>query len=557
MKKKLFILFAFLFLSISFAQVENVPAEHPVYPFLKQMQIEGILKNYDDVVLPLSRAKVIAALKAVDNKKSALSPAEISFLNRMKEKFGLNRSEMNQPLDVFDGFPSKFWSNLSADKEKHLYHYFDDKISFYIDPLLEFKFIYSKEIKREAYLFNYGGKIHGSYNGWLGFYLQGTNGNSGGDRNVARLDKRVAQSYTFNKTRIDYFDGTRGYIRVKKGIVSLELGRERLLWGSGYINKLVLSENPQMFDFIRFGISYKSLSYKFIHGWLVQPPDVFYVDSLVGNIKDKKSKYIAISRLGYNPGNKVKLGVAQTIIYSNRPFEAAYLNPFLFWESAQRSLNDLDNSFLTFDGRYLISNGFEISASATFDDINFARLFRGEWNGSNNGLAWQTGVYLAKPVLPENLNLQIEYMQLRPYIYSHPGIGEALTYTNNGFLLGTDLQPNSTRFSIKLDYRPSGKLGMSLLYNHSLHGDNIYNQKGDLIRNVGGSIYYNYSLNDSKFAYLLDGVREVYDDVTARLNYEITYGLYLNLFYKYGRVFVNNKNTGSQYIWASLKLDFE
>ena len=49
-------------------------------------------------------------------------------------------------------------------------------------------------------------------------------------------------------------------------------------------------------------------------------------------------------------------------------------------------------------------------------------------------------------------------MQFRPFLFSHPGLRGALTYTNNGELIGTDLEPNSTRTSMECNYRASDKL---------------------------------------------------------------------------------------------------
>ena len=177
--------------------------------------------------------------------------------------------------------------------------------------------------------------------------------------------------------------------------------------------------------------------------------------------------------MNYNPTSALNLGISQSIIYSNRPFELAYLNPFLFWESAQRSMNDLDNSFLTFDGRFLFTNGFELNSSIMFDDINFKRLFKGEWAGSNNGTAWQIGGFFTNPILPDNVIFRIEYIQIRPYIFSHPGGYADLTYTSNGYLLGTNLQPNSTLFSLKLDYQFTSKISAGIKFDHQLHGKNV------------------------------------------------------------------------------------
>ncbi len=551
--------------NIIYAQIENVPADNPVYTFLKQMQVQGILNDYSDVILPLSRKKVLEALQQVDKNKDKISLTDREYLESLKKKLDFFEEKNISSLkpdtsrsgSIFDNFPSDFSKNLFADSEKHLYSYNDRNINFYINPVVEYKYINSSFNKNNSFLFNLGGILRGSYDDWFGFYLLGTNGIVSGNRDVAELDRRVLQSYTFNNTKINYFPYTEGYARVEKGIVSLQIGRERVLWGTGYINRLILSENPPPFDFIRFNISYKSLSYNFLHGWLVQKPTLTILDSLGEYFKTKGSKYVAMSRLGFRPNNKLSLGITQMIIYSNRPLEAAYLTPFLFFESAQRSLNDLDNSFLSFDGRYLITDGIEINSSIIFDDINFKRLANGQWNASNNGTAWQVGTIITNPLLLNDLIFKMEYIQIRPYMYSHPGLKGALTYTSNGYLLSPDIQPNSTLFSTEIDYRFSSELCAQLNYSHELHGNNIYDSQGNLIKNVGGDVFQNKTFYDSYFANLLDGKRETTDMLTLSINYEFLYGFYGGLAYQYINKLSNGLKTTNNILSASLRLSFE
>ncbi len=550
------IIIVFLFSAAALCQVETVPVGHPVYSFLKQMQVEGIIKNYDDVVLPLSRQKIIKFLAEADSSKNKMSSTERDFLIRMEDKMGMIPASAKSK-NLFDDFPASFGKKLITDSEKHLYSYQDSSISFYIDPVLEGKYIYSKSLNDNSSLFNVGAVVRGSYDGWLGFYLNGSNGTVFGSRNTAEIDQRVKQSYTFNNTKINYFDETSGYVRLKKGIVNLQLGRERVNWGNGYIDKTILSDNPPIFDFVRFGIAYKKFSYDFLHGWLEQKPIVQYVDSLVGNVKYKLAKYVAVSRLGYQANENLSFGLTQMIIYSDRPFELAYLNPFLFWESAQRSMNDLDNSFLAFDGRYKPVNGMELSSSIIFDDINFSYLFKGEWARNNNGNEWQVGMMLTDPIIFKDMTLKLEYLQIRPYTFSHPGIGEALTYSNNGYLLGTDLQPNSARFSADLNYRFSSRLDLDVLYSHSLHGNNVYDQNGNLIENFGGNFLNNLSFYSSEYAYLLKGIREVYDYFNAGLQFEISYGYYFNLDYIYCRSKISGVEQHDSILQTSFVVNFE
>lgn len=551
---KLGILFSisFFFIVDLNSQVDNINAEYPVYHFLKKMQVKGVLKYYDDMILPISRKEIAEFIFQLDKNRENLSSADREFLDRVKVKLILACKEA---INVFDSFPNEFINNVIADDAKHLYYFVDSSASFFIDPYVEYRFINSSKERRAASLLSYGGSARGSFGDWLSFFVKGTNGVVFGNRSTAILDKRVQQSFSFNDTKINFFDETEGYIKLHQRFLNFQIGRERILWGRGYLNKMILSNNPQIFDFIKFDISYKKLKYDFIHAWLVQPKSTIFIDSLSGEGKIKPSKYLAASRLSYSPSSNVSLGISQIIIYANRPFEAAYLNPFLLWESAQRSLNDLDNSFLSLDGRYRITDGFELSSALLIDDIHFGEMLK-NWATIHNRIAWQAGAMLTSPLTFENLTLKIEYLQVRPYIFIHPGFGESLTYTNNGYLLGFDLPPNSVRLSSAIDYRFSGRFSLSARYDHSIHGNNIYDSQGNIIKNVGGNIYENNDINDSAVAYLLDGNRDQSDFFKLSFRYEFLYGFYLDAEYQFLKNQLNGKTTNQSIFFGSVIIDF-
>ncbi len=112
-------------------------------------------------------------------------------------------------------------------------------------------------------MLRYGGIVKVNYKDWFAGYLNAAEGVQFNNREIALNDKNVRQSFTFNQSKLNYYDNTEGYILVNKGIFNLEFGRERNLWGTGYIDKMVLSNNPQTFDFLKFEIAYKSLKYEF------------------------------------------------------------------------------------------------------------------------------------------------------------------------------------------------------------------------------------------------------------------------------------------------------
>jgi len=514
--KNIWVLFL-MFSVLTFSQNLSVQSKHPVYDFLNQLRVKNILPWYNDVVLPLAREEIFNQLQKVKDSTALLSSSDKRKLDLFLHYFQAKRKTNNT---FFCNDSSSLTKHFFSDEENYAYSYQDSLITFSIAPIVTAKNIFLDEANdkaRSAFLVTYGGALSLEYSDWFAAYVEAWNGFQSGDRRAATTDLRVRESFSFNNTGLNYFDHTSGYATLKKDIFKLQIGRERVLWGVDRYNQSILNETPQNFDFVKFDISYKRFSYKYLHGWLVQPATTEFVDSLRYNVRTRNPKYIVTSRLGYQPFSNFSLGVGQTIIYANRPLELAYLNPFLLWESAQRSLNDLDNSFLHFDSQYRPLSGLEVNGTFTFDDINFNFLKKDRWNSIGNRFAWQMGFAATAPLLIERLTLYGDYVQIRPYTYSHPNGGEVLTYTNNGFPLGLDLQPNTAMASLRAVYDLNERLSSSFFFRHIIHGDNIVNGKGELIKNVGGSIFLSTRYFDSPVALFLDGVK-----VTTNF-YEITF----------------------------------
>ncbi|MBZ0199092.1 MAG: hypothetical protein K8H86_04430, partial [Ignavibacteriaceae bacterium] len=120
-----------------FSQVETVPTDRQIYPFLKSMQNQGVLINYDDIILPLSRSTIQAAFREIESNLFKLSLAEQQLFTKLKEKINDNQ----QTEIESDGETSSALDYFLSEHQKHLYSFSDTTFSFYIDPILESKFI--------------------------------------------------------------------------------------------------------------------------------------------------------------------------------------------------------------------------------------------------------------------------------------------------------------------------------------------------------------------------------------------------------------------------------
>lgn len=487
-------LLIFLFISSEvFSQVENVPISHRVYQFLKRMEVRGLIKNFDDASLPISRNEVANFLSEIYTQREKLSPKEQGYLELLLIEFEneLKRDDFFETSILKDGF--KFKDGFFSDKAKYLYSYRDSNVNFFADLLFNLDTRLTKN--SNVILAEIGGRLRGTYDGKLGFYLQSTDGQSFGDKNLALEDFRLKQNYKFNEEGSVNFDFTDAYIKYQTKYLSFQLGREAITQGYGFSGKLFVSQTAPVFDFFKIRFKYKGVSYDFVHSWLLGSKFMIS-DSIAGKITVINSKYLATHRLNFNFWDKFYFGVWEGVIYTKRFIELAYLNPINFYKSAEHSLQDRDNALLGFDFKSNIFRNFQIYGTILIDDIHFLKLGSG-WYG--NQLAYQLGIYFAN--LISDADLIFEYTRIEPYVYSHRF--NENSYSHNDFLLGHEIGPNSDDFFIKIIYLLSKRAILTIFAEKIRHGKNPI--VGSDTINVGGDFKLGHRLWDAEKVKFLDG----------------------------------------------------
>ncbi len=276
--------------------------------------------------------------------------------------------------------------------------------------------------------------------------------------------------------------------------------------GIGYDQKMTLSSNPRVFDFIRLDATYKALRYTFLHGWLMGRPSVLPFQ-LPGDTTSvyleptAADKYFAAHRLELSFPALLDLGFQEMVIYSNRSPDLAYLNPLTAIESAQRSRGERDNVFWEFDVQTHFLAGLEVSGSFLFDDINLPDFGTDNWT---NRYGWQAGLFYTDAFYLSNTSLMVEYTRIMPYVFTH-GRSREGSYTSVNALLGPTIGPNADSWFIRGDYLPLRNLTFSLSVTFERKGENIVDEKGTLIRNVGGDEFQPHRSVDPDTRTFLDG----------------------------------------------------
>lgn len=480
------------------------------------MEVKGIIERYRDAIIPLSRQEVgkfLLTIQQSDRLTHSEGESVKDFLSEFQYDVG---GTIDGFLSVVDSDEPSFGAALGeefSNREKFLYAMKDSAVTMFVNGLVTLD---ARRISGDALggarslFFQFGGRIRGTIWDKIGVYLQGTNAQFWGSRELLLRDPLLRQAHTLQTgSDVQNFDFTEGYVRYDAGIISAQLGRERLLWGVGYDQKMIAAETPRTFDFLRADIQYKSLKYTFLHAALLGKSSLsrfkFPGDtSSTFTEPVRADKFFAAHRIEFSFPSVLSIGFQELAIYSNRSIDLAYLNPFIVLESVQRSRGERDNVFWAFDVQTHFTRGLEFNATIVFDDLHFDEFFEPRWY---NRYAYQGGFMLTDPLFIPNATLMVEYTRVKPFVYAHDRSREN-SYTSGEWLLGPRIGPNADSWFLRGDYFPSRNLSFSLRVTFTRRGENYFvtdSTGRQVLVNVGGDVFQGHRSIDPINAEFLAG----------------------------------------------------
>ncbi len=554
----LLIFVIFSFIGSLQAQFELVPVSHPVYDYLKKMQIKGLINDYNSGNIPISRKEVGEYLTIINDHQNKLAGIDKQYLDDYKVEFenDISGEVKNQESLLSDFSIDKIFKDK---KQKYLYFYKDTNATFFLDIMGN---ISHRESNGDSIKINsitlgeLGFRLRGTLFNTLGFYLRASNGVrlKGKTKDVlfaAETDPKLHSNTKFvNENR--NFDSFEGYIRyqTKTNWLALTIGREALNNGYGYIDKMYLSNNAVPFDFLKFDLNYKALKYSFIYG------------AITGDSMgiDLKWKNIATHRLDINFSRFFKLGLTETIISSVTPFSLTYLNPLNFLISADLNTGakstTQNNAVMGIEVEVNPVNNLAIQGTFLIDDLNLSTISDTGYLSGENKFAYQVGTLWTDAFTIPNLTFALEFTHLDPFVYSHRSNKDQ--YTNWGLSLGHALPPNSDEIAAKLKIDFTSRIKLDLLYQYQRSGDGFeYDQNGNIITNWGGNINVG-SLDFNHKNLFLEGHRINRSILTANLLIQPIrqYYLALKYQYKFSDSKYLSKTFKDSYFFATLAVDF-
>lgn len=482
-----------------FSHVENVPLTNPIYHFLKHMQIRGFVVEKSFFKTPFTRGEVATILENLRKMETQMNTSEKKQLYTFLEEFDLlpktnavlipSQTDSNQVLSL----------RLFSNDDKFIYRYAEGGSKVFVKPLGSLRSVFKigqQNASDKAIYGNLGFRVFGTIDSCLGYFLQVTNGKfvSGSKSLGTQEDKTLANSVKFTLLNSD-FDLVESHVRYQNKWFSVGISRETRFLGSGVHQNLVVSDNAPPMDEFFLAASFRNFKYNFSHFSLIAQPKT---PTPAGASTDIPPKYLVLHSATFQ-FKQWNLTYFETITYSGRSVEIAYLNPFTFLKSVEHSLHDRDKAAMGFSFEWNVLPSFQVVGTWMLEDLVFSEIGKNFWG---NKTAWNIGVIYASPM---SFDFGIEYTRVEPYMFTH--FNNTNNRTNDGRLIGTYIPPNSDELTFQIKSFALPRYPLTLRLSYLRHGDNIVDSTRKIIRNVGGDFNVNHSATDDYRVKFLDGIR--------------------------------------------------
>ena len=306
--------------------------------------------------------------------------------------------------------------------------------------------------------------------------------------------------------------------------IGLQLGHHQHFIGDG-IRSLFLSDFSTPFFSLKFNTRIWKFHYQNIFAELAA--DNF--QSVQGINTPVPKKYMAAHYLSFKPNRNLTLGLFETVIFNrdDHRFELQYLNPVILYRTVEGSIGSPDNVMLGLNARWDMKKSLSFYGQFILDDILIREVLKGNTDWWGNKFGHQLGVKYINAAGIDDLDMQVEWNQVRPYTYSH--YNENANYSHYKQALAHPLGANFNEWILSGTYHVSPRLGLRSSVYLITKGEDLQDSisfGGDIIKpNILRPDDYGHSIGQ--------GLKTNIAFWTSSVTYEISTGLFVDLQYLY------------------------
>jgi len=206
---------------------------------------------------------------------------------------------------------------------------------------------------------------------------------------------------------------------------NIQFGHGKNFIGDGY-RSLLQSDVASPYPFLKTNVKFWKIKYTSTWMSLRDIRDEVIED------KTFRTKYMANHYLSWNVSKRLNIGLFESVMWQNsndRGFDVNYLNPIIFYRAIEFQTGQGNgNAILGLSGKYKWNNKVNLYGQFLVDEFSVSDITGGEKSWKNK-LGFQIGAKYFNAFNVDNLLLQGEYNQVRPYTYAHNTI--VLNYAHN------------------------------------------------------------------------------------------------------------------------------
>ncbi len=510
-----------ILLSCNFSRAQAVftSTNDPVYTFLDRMAIRGLV-TYHDEVKPLTRRQVAQHLKDLEPYQTTMNHVD-------SEDYIWYCSEFASEMDRL------------SNERAYLYKYRDSLCRFTVTPIAGYEI--SEYGAKSGHHRWWGGKFWGTYgNNFAGSFEYRDNTEYGDNTDREKLFSPKSGYFvtTSGNNSFDYSD-VKGSISLSGNWGSFSIIKDYSNWGHGQFGQIILSSKAP--DFPHFQLVLQPtdwLRFYYMQGWLnslIYDSASFYYNypgSLDPTIEKKYiDKYFVANMVSVSIQRNIDFSIGNSFVYGGSPRWETFI-PFMYYKvmdhNTGRQISDDGNGMIFSDLKINYPATYQVYGSLLVDALNIRKILKGVWYTS--WFAFTVGAKKVDVVIP-NLDMNVEYTQLRPWIYENHS--EISTYKHMGYVLGDWMGQNADELSLKFSYRPISRLAVEVI--------------GERIRKGGmKDISYAYNNPPAELDLLYGPLRKEYS-AQCGIRYEIVRDSFINVLLKYADI--NDEDPKRTYVW--------
>lgn len=510
MKKLFVILFVMAGGLLSVAQNIPVPlTQVHIYDFIDELITDGVI-THQTAVRPYTRKQVANMLTEAQSADSLLNNRQKKDLAFYLNEFAL---ECDTMVNNFVQFTDHSTYNISLADPQFSYRTKDSMFKLRLRPILGADVTASKkgvilhrwygaELQMDIanHLSIWGSLRDNSWSGdWLSkkYYsddnarMYGARIHYGASQTQPALTPLAGIQYKEASYGGDFSD-SKGGINLYSWWGSIGLQRENIQWGATYHSSNILSGRAPAVPMITLQLTPCDwFQFDYFHAWLVSnliDSTYYYSENTTKDgvqVKEYRpmNKFMAANMLTFTPIKQLSISVGNSVIYSERNIQAAYLIPIAFYKSLDHLLtkgiatqNQNSQVFASLSVRPV--KHLHLYGSFYLDEFSLSRLKPS--NKERNPISYLVGFnWSGWPV--DGLSLKGEFM--RSYIACYTHSIESLTWQSNSYDMGHYLGDNAQSIYAELSYRPIRGMIIKMSYTH----DTKYNSYAYLRNYRNGS----------------------------------------------------------------------